>query len=210
MQEELAETVTELEWELFQRVHNAGGRASCQDNRPMFFLNRMSQFLAWSHAVLESYHRDLIAAGESGRNLVMEKYARMMARTSPGEYAAIAAALPEVTPEKAALVDAAVAVQLPWQELFAEAYPALAGLGRPIRKEDERENAASFETYLRGELLTYSENTLRLYVADLHSLLEEGGNISLDAMEHMARLNGFASLREAEEHAEGSLSDENA
>lgn len=194
--------IVSLEWELFQSVHNAGGRASCQDNYQAFAVNRKSQFLSWSEEAAQSYLADCLAARECGRNLLTEKYARMMRWTAPDEYARIEPLLPPVSEEAAALVEMIVAVQLPWQQAFVETYPNLGGRGRPILADEETPGSmASFETYLRGELLTYSEDTLRLYAAHLAKLKEHGKNISIVSMEHMVALSGFASLDEAEAKA---------
>lgn len=202
--QDIVEQITALEWELFQEVHNQGGRAACQDNHQAFAVNRKSQFLAWSREAAASYLEDCRAAKESGRNLLTEKYARMMAWTAPKEYAEIAPLLPPVSEEAAALADLAAAAQIPWQEEFAMRCPRLASRGRPIRMSEEKDaGVASFETYLRGELLTYSLETLRLYVAHLAALKEEGKNISLVSMEHMVRLSGIESLEEAEARAAG-------
>lgn len=91
---ELLEKIIALEWAMFQLVQNEGGRASCQDNYPTFRIMRESQFSAWPDAVLRSYLSDLEQAEAEGRNLVMEKYARMMERTAPERYREISAYLP--------------------------------------------------------------------------------------------------------------------
>lgn len=198
----IVDAIVAAEWAMFQEVHNAGGRASCQDDYRTFSINRRSQFLSWSEEAVKSYLADCGAAREKGRNLLTEKYARMMRWTAPEEYAAIESVLPPVSEEAAALTEMIAAVQVPWQQAFADAYPNLGGKGRPVRTSDETPGgAASFETYLRGELLTYSERTLRLYAARLKALQEKGENISLISMRRMVELNGFASLEEAEQKA---------
>jgi len=78
---EIIEKIISLEWEMFQRVENEGGRASCQDDPTTFYHMRKSQFSAWTEEICLSYLEDLRAAAKSGRNLVEEKYARMMAST---------------------------------------------------------------------------------------------------------------------------------
>ena len=80
-------SIIEREWDQFQHTNNEGGRASCQGNRPMFEVMRASQFAAWPQELLTSYLADLREADAGGRNLVTEKYARMMASTAPEIYA---------------------------------------------------------------------------------------------------------------------------
>ena len=65
---ELVETIIAAEWELFDRVHNRGGRAACQDDRETFFLMRSAQLSAWTVSMQESYYRDLCRAREQGRS----------------------------------------------------------------------------------------------------------------------------------------------
>ncbi len=65
--------IVALEWNMFQRVQNEGGRASCQDDYPTFRLMRESQFSVWPEPVLASYLKDLETAVAAGRKLVTEK-----------------------------------------------------------------------------------------------------------------------------------------
>ena len=87
----LAQEIVKREWVLFDQVHNIGGRASCQDNWPAFYVMRISQFLAWNKSILISYWNDLTEAEQEGRNPLSEKYGYMMEVTSPEEYDRMAA-----------------------------------------------------------------------------------------------------------------------
>ena len=82
----LVESIIKLEWNQFQQTNNEGGRASCQGNWPMFHQMRASQFMTWPEELLRSYRSDLQEADRVGRNLVTEKYGRMMQSTYPQEY----------------------------------------------------------------------------------------------------------------------------
>ena len=61
----------------------------------------------------------------------------------------------------------------------------------------------SFETYLRGELKTYSERTLMLYLDFLHGLQERGENLTYRIMTSTVQAYGYASLKDAEEKLSG-------
>lgn len=84
--ESLREGIVRHEWEQFQQVNNEGGPANCQGNWPMFHQMRLSQFLTWPHPLLASYADDLDQADAQGRNLLTEKYGRMMESTAPDQY----------------------------------------------------------------------------------------------------------------------------
>jgi len=187
--------IVELEWKAFQGVHSAGGRASCQDQYETFAITRKSQFLAWDQATRASYLEDLLAAKEQERNLLTEKYARMMAWTAPLEYEELEHALPRIPEEAAALVDEIALAQQNWQKEYARAFPKLAARGRP---DGDRWGVTGFETYLRGELLTYSLTTLRQYAAYVRMLQEQGVNMHVLLMEHTVQMYGYPSLQEAE------------
>ena len=75
---EILEAIIQLEWNMFQKVRNTGGRAGCQDDWETFYIMRKSQFTSWKKELLLSYERDLLDGESAGRNLVMEKYAYMM------------------------------------------------------------------------------------------------------------------------------------
>jgi len=91
--------IIDIEWNMFQDVPNMGGKALCQEDPKTFEINRVSQFMGWSEAALESYLGDLTEAGKNGRNLLTEKYARMMELISPLEYASMEHLIPPLDPE---------------------------------------------------------------------------------------------------------------
>ena len=189
------------EWVMFSAVNNRGGRASCQNDENFFKKMRICQFTGWNDAMLESYRLDLIRAEESGRNLPMEKYAWMMESTHPSEFAEIRSSLPEVSEDSLALIQELVDIQVAWEGEVDDSYPFMRAGGRPLRKSQDTPWATSFETYMEGELKTYSLETLRLYLAHVRQLREEGRNLALIVAEQTAKAYGFASLEAAEDHA---------
>ncbi len=198
--DDLVAQVRLIEWAMFQTVPNVGGgRAACQENRRAFEINREGQFSSWPDSVLRSYLTDLQEAQRCGRNLLTEKYARMMETTSPEEYARIAHLLPPLEPEAQVRIEEIAEVVLEWEEALEHRYPHLLGRGRPIRRSGDSRNVTSVETYLRGELATYSLATLRYYADCVREQREEGENGSERIHGYVMQRHGFASLDEANE-----------
>ena len=194
----LIEDIIALEWIEFQKVNNEGGRASCQDNWAGFQIFRRSQFLAWDHETLESYFKDLNSAIYNGRNLLTEKYARMMEKTAPEDYQTIKNDLPPITGEKEKLIEAISQINIRWAEEFSQKYPKISGRGRPIHTYEDGPYDTSIETYIRGEISTYSENTLKLYYKHISQLLGNNKNLTEMIMENTVREYGYISLDQAE------------
>ena len=187
----IIEQIVEMEWEMFQNVRNTGGRAACQDDFETFDVMRKSQFLIWDLPLLESYWQDLQEGKAQGRNLVMEKYAYMMESTAPKEYEAIATGLPKISEEKQAMVEQIVAIQVGWREEFAEKYPHLSGQARIIHTSEDTRYDISFETYLRGELKTYSMQTLVLYGRRIVAFVQEQKNMTEEIMRYTTAFYGY-------------------
>lgn len=196
---DLVEEVIRREWDQFQRTENEGGRASCQGNWPMFHQMRASQFMTWPEDLLRSYLDDLDEANRVGRNLVTEKYARMMASTAPDEYRErIEPFIPHLSDERVARQERVIAVQVAWARDFRGRYPKLGAAMRVLTTAEDTPEDTSFETYLRGELGTYSDRTMGLYEAMVEDLQAAGRNLTEQTVANTVRLGGFADLEEAE------------
>lgn len=196
--DKLIDDIVKIEWDMFDKVINEGGRADCQDNWNTFSIMRKSQYLTWDEALLESYHRDLQMALDSGINLIEQKYGFMMESTSPERFEEIKDGLLECPPQKRALVNEIVRIQVKWMEEFAEQYPKLASNARSIHTSEDSGWNTSAETYLRGELMTYSEGTLLLYGRFVAGLAADGRNLNELTMENTVHLYGYDSLEDAE------------
>jgi hypothetical protein len=190
--------IISLEWQSFDKVRNEGGRASCQDDFETFEIMRKSQFLSWNEVTVNSYLTDLQAARAVGRNLIQEKYARMMVSTAPIQYATFAHTLPKLSASQQTTIETIIQTQLAWRVRFAAEYPQMSSQARLIRTEEDTPYETSFETYLRGELGTYSEATLLAYKQMIDDYVAEEGNITTTAMNHTAILYGYQGLDEAE------------
>lgn len=196
---DLVEEVIRREWDQFQRTENEGGRASCQGNWPMFHQMRASQFMTWPEDLLRSYLDDLDEANRVGRNLVTEKYARMMASTAPDEYRErIEPFIPRLSDERIARQERVITVQVAWARDFRGHYPRLGAAMRVLTTAEDTQEDTSFETYLRGELGTYSDRTIALYEAMVEDLQAAGRNLTEQTVANTVRLGGFADLEEAE------------
>ncbi len=196
---DLVEEVIRREWDQFQRTENEGGRASCQGNWPMFHQMRASQFMTWPEDLLRSYLDDLDEANRVGRNLVTEKYARMMASTAPDEYRErIEPFIPRLSDERIARQERVIDVQVAWARDFRGRYSKLGAAMRVLTTAEDTLEDTSFETYLRGELGTYSDRTMALYEAMVENLQAAGRNLTEQTVANTVRLGGFADLEEAE------------
>jgi hypothetical protein len=91
-----------------------------------------------------------------------------------------------------------VSVQVRWQRELAARYPGLLGRGRPLEDTEPGQGATSFAAYLRGELETYSADTLALLHAEVTGADTEGRNLTEGIYLHLVRSLGYGSLEDAE------------
>ncbi len=196
--DELATLIAKDEFEAFDKVQNEGGRASCQDDWPTFSIMRRSQYLTWNRTMLLQYVYDFEREMRLGHNLITEKYGRMMQYTAPAKYEEIKDNFPVLSEEKLAIIDQIAKIQVAWMEEFAEKYPAMAANARSIHSYQDMEYNTSYETYLRGELGTYSDKMLELYAQFIVDHSRNGRNLAFLTMENTAKLYGFDSLDAAE------------
>ena len=189
--------IAQKEWRQFRRVHNFGGPADCQQDKDTFLAMRCSQFMAWTPAVKSSYEQDLDDAVAEGRNLLAEKYAYMMRETAPEEYARLADQLPAVSAGKKALINRIIGYVVDWSSEMQDKYPWLMATSRPVHA-GQGGYATSIETYTRGELSTYSEQTLALLLDHYQAMKARNINIHEVTVGVTVRLYGFESLEQAE------------
>ncbi len=196
--QELVSAILPIEWQMFSRVNEGlAPQARCQKMPKTFAIMRAAQALSWTPEVMESYLADLQEAAAEGRNLMTEKYARMMrlqGRISNDESAAIAPPLPEVQ----TIIGRIVEISIQWRAATAKKYPKLVSRGRVLSANEEREDNVSFETYLQGELETYSSRTLVLYLEMVERAQSEGVNLEEECLRNSVLPYGYHSLEEAE------------
>jgi hypothetical protein len=182
--EKLINRIVESELSMFLAVP-ADGEYSCRQQPDSFRLHRRVQFSIWSNDTLESYLHDLEQAEKEKKNLMTMKYARM----------------DDLIPRENfnPLVDTIADIQYRWQTEMFSSYPHFMAGARPLSEADDSAMKTSFETYLKGELETYSNNTLSLLHRDLRKLVEKGMNGSKMVYEQLVREMGYGSLEEVEE-----------
>jgi len=193
-EEELVKRIVKIEFEAFDKVKNEGGRAYCQNDWPTFNIMRSSQYLTWNKTMLIQYLYDFTREYNLGHNLITEKYGRMMESTDLEKWEEIKNNFPELTEEKKSVIEQIVAVQMQMMESFSAEHPKTAGNARTLHTYEDSIIDTSYETYLRGEISTYSDMMLQLYGEYVVNIFKNGGNIAHDIMENTAKLYGFESL----------------
>ena len=194
----MSDDIVQLEWEFFQHVQHIDGRASCQDDFETFYLQRKSQFDAFDQDVQQACLQDLKVAKQMGRNPVMEKYAYMMESTDKDYYDTIKDQLPERSEEQMDIINTICRIEVAMREVFDQQYPRLSSLARDTHTGDDQQENTSFETYLRGELSTYSPETLYLYGRMIANMYQNGQNMILMIQEKTVQAYGYRSLDDAE------------
>ncbi len=193
----LSLSIAKAEFEAFDKVQNEGGRASCQNNWQTFKVMRMSQYMTWTEDMLLQYLYEFKTNFAEGRNMIEEKYARMMESTAPLEYAGFADQLPPVSEEKRAIMEQVIGLQVRWMEEFAASYPNLADDARRIHTSEDLPYETSYESYLRGELGTYSDRMLEMYGRYIVAHAQAGKNVAREIMENTVRFYGYQDLETA-------------
>ena len=194
--EKIINKILEKEWKYFSNLNNIGGRADCQDNKEDFIIMRKSQWETFNEETLLSYLEDL----NSKNNPLFQKYAQMMKYNSPEEYEKIKDILEKASDEKTDLVNKIMFIYMEWEKEFFERYPIFSSMGRPLYSSEDDNIETSIETYLRGELLSYSEKTLKLYLNYVIDNKEKNINLAIKNMDNLARMQGFNDSDEVEEY----------
>ena len=87
-----------------------------------------------------------------------------------------------------------------WEKEFFKKYPIFSSMGRPLYSTEDDNIETSIETYLRGELLSYSEKTLQLYLKYILEMKEKNINLATKNMDNLASMQGFKNSDEVEEY----------
>lgn len=158
----LLDEIIDRELAMFLETPNEGGVAACQQRPETFRVMRRMAHVTHDDETLRSYLEDLRAAKASGRNFMLEKYARMDDRLPP-------------------LSDS------PLLDEIADAENTFMEEAARIRPDRIRRNGSGiFRRYLRCELETLSPRTLDLYAREVRRAQEEGRNPVLERHDWLA------------------------
>ena len=172
--ERLIDQIISEEYPMFSSVQNIGGRAACQDDPDTFYIMRYAQHSIFGRETLESYLEDIGKAKREGRNLIAEKYSRMMEETDPDWFEKnLRPYLPEPGRRSEILADSLTVVFMSCYERVKQQYPALLAV---VRGPYDNRDGASIRLYFSSELKTWSEKTLLLACSDIADCLEAGKN----------------------------------
>ena len=172
--ETLMEQIIERELAMFLATPNEGGPSACQTRPQSFRLMRWMNHCTHDTATLESYLHDLEEAERNGRNVMIEKYARMDDRIPPLSHNPLLDIIAEA--ETAFLSEAAAS------------YP------HAIRQNGD----GAFRLYLRCELETLSDRTLECYAEELARARREGRNPAVERYDRLWKRLGEGSLADYE------------
>ena len=176
----LAEIV-ERELAMFLATSNEGGVSVCQTRPDTFRAMRKMAHSAHDDALLESYLADLRQAEADGRNVMLEKYARMDDRLPPLS----------TSPLLDQIADAEEAFLHEAQRLYPN-----------VIKSNGK---GMFRRYLRCELETLSLRTLELYAAQIDRARREGRNLVVERHDYLMRLLGKGGIDACNASCEASM-----
>jgi hypothetical protein len=185
---DIIENILAIELEMFLSVPSAQ-KSTCQEHPESFKLHRRAQFSAWSRNTLKSYLHDLEKAMDDGMNLMTQKYARMDNLIPPLN--------------NNPLIDVIIGYQCTWQREMMRKYPGIMSGGRPLSSAEDSGFMTSFETYLRGELETYSDTTLEFLHQDILEKYAQGISMAEEVYHCLILDMGYESIEDAEQAVSG-------
>ena len=123
-----------------------------------------------------------------------------MKYNSPQEYEKVKDILENPSKNKITLIEKIMSIYMEWEEEFFKKYSIFSSMGRPLYSTEDDNIETSIETYLRGELLSYSEKTLQLYLKYILEMKEKNINLATKNMDNLASMQGFKNSDEVEEY----------
>ncbi len=187
---EIIQKIINKEWFQFTNTKNISQRAICQDQKGNFIASRTAYWNMYDIDILNSYLSDINSAISKNQNLITYKYAYMMKYTDKANYDSIKDMLPKIDEKKEKLIDTILLMYMSWEAEIVEKYPELDNKNRKLYSSSDTINSTSVETYMRGELSTYSYNTLELIAK--YFLVNISNKVNL-VYEYMTNLNNYES-----------------
>lgn len=185
---DIIQKIVNEEWLQFSNTKNIGKRAICQDQKGNFIASRTAYWNMYDIDILQSYLSDINTATSKNQNLITYKYGYMMKYTDKNYYDSIENMLPLIDIKKEKLIDTILLIYMSWEAEISEKYPTLDNKNRKLYSSSDTKNNTSVETYMRGELSTYSYNTLELIAK--YFLLNVTNKVNL-VYEYMVHLNNY-------------------
>lgn len=195
---EHAAALADLEWQLLRglKLEKSGGEYSM--TREDFDFEHLSRYETWTDELLDSRRGEL---QENGPALARQRKILTFRDADPAQYERLKGELPAVSEEKRRQVREIMEIELAW------AQASLIQLPDTWRREPslDREKAiaygeVSFETGLESELLTYGEETLRLYRRMVDDCKAADINLIVRVFDNKAKRRGFMSAQALEAH----------
>ena len=166
--------LVQLEWVHFDTVQGLNGRAACQDDAAGFFIYRVAQYLSFPRESIMAVRDDVVAADAAGRNVIREKYARMMEATDPAAFARDWSGRLEATsPVKRCVIDEIEGILRSMLDIAESELPATA---QHVRRSITQPKLISSIDYYVCEIQSYSLSTLRCLRDGLQHQL--GGHVN--------------------------------
>ncbi len=204
MSKTAVETIVEIEWNML--LLSADGSSDITGDKEIFCGMRRSQYNEWSDSALESYLADLKKAELESRNLIIEKNIRMMKLYAPEQYEQVKANLEPISERKEVLVSEVSDLLIAQMAQCHEKYPYVTR-GQQLRSFEDTKDSFSVETYQKGELMTYSEETLEKLKAHILDLAAKNENLAENILAGSIGLYGYSTLAEADKAIAESLSE---
>lgn len=166
--------IIEAEWADFDAVQGQNGRATCQDDARRFVVYRLSQYLAFPPEALSGIYADMVRAQALGRNVIADKYARMMRTTDPELFwRDLASQIEDVTPLKKRVLDQLKSQLNTFESAAATELVAAHANSRP---DSSSAGKVSSVDYYLAEAEGYSLQTLRLLLDGFAAQEQQGTN----------------------------------
>ena len=172
---EIAMKITEIEFSMHKALNAYGGVQECQTNISYYYNMRISQHINMSLEFLNSYLSDLEYARDNNISLPFIKYAFMEEFTDNKLYQEAKKYLPTISEKRRKLQEAIISLQIEMLQKYQKTNSDYLKM-RTIYSSTDSINNASYETYLRAELSSYSENSVLEYAKELTRLSKRKEN----------------------------------